>query len=134
MRKILHNNEIICIIANLEDAKDGLDFLSHDEDFIQVGTWNYKKGQVLPLHYHNEFERTALRTSECVFVFKGKIECNLHSEDGEFIETIIVNAGEFIINLSQAHESKILEDTIVLEVKNGPYFGPEKDRTRIKKK
>ena len=58
----------------------------------------------------------------------------LHSEDGEFIETIIVNAGEFIVNLSQAHESKILEDTIVLEVKNGPYFGPEKDRTRIEKK
>ena len=45
-----------------------------------------------------------------------------------------VSEGEFIINLSQAHESKILEDTIVLEVKNGPYFGPEKDRTRIEKK
>ena len=134
MRKILHNNEIICIVANLEDTKEGLDFLSDDNDFIQVGTWNYKKGQVLLLHYHNKFERTALRTSECVFVFKGKIECNLHSEDGEFIETIIVNAGEFIVNLSQAHESKILEDTIVLEVKNGPYFGPEKDRTRIEKK
>ena len=27
MRKILHNNEIICIVANLEDAKEGLDFL-----------------------------------------------------------------------------------------------------------
>ena len=40
---------------------------------------------------------------------------------------------DFIVNLSQAHESKILEDTIVLEVKNGPYFGPEKDRTRIDK-
>ena len=86
MRKILHNNEIICIVANLEEAKEGLDFLSEDSDFIQVGTWNYNKGQVLPLHYHNEFERTALRTSECVFVFKGKIECNLHSEDGHFIE------------------------------------------------
>lgn len=133
MRKILHNNETICIVANLEDAKEGLDFLSEDNDFIQVGSWNYKKGQVLPLHYHNEFERKALRTSECVFVFKGKIECNLHTEDGEFIETIIVSAGEFIINLSQAHEFKILEDTVVLEVKNGPYFGPEKDRTRIEK-
>ena len=50
MRKILHNNEIICIVANLEDAKEGLDFLSEDNDFVQVGTWNYKKGQVLPLH------------------------------------------------------------------------------------
>ena len=89
MRKILHNNEIICIVANLEEAKEGLDFLSEDSDFIQVGTWNYNKGQVLPLHYHNEFERTALRTSECVFVFKGKIECNLHSEDGHFIEKVI---------------------------------------------
>jgi len=44
MKKILHNNEIICIVANLEDAKEGLDFLSEDNDFIQVGTWNYKKG------------------------------------------------------------------------------------------
>ena len=62
---------------------------------------------------------------------------NLYIEDAnssDFIEKVIVSEGEFIINLSQAHESKILEDTIVLEVKNGPYFGPEKDRTRIEKK
>ena len=44
-----------------------------------------------------------------------------------------IESGQLIIQLSQAHEYTILEDSIVLEVKNGPYFGPEKDRTRIEK-
>ena len=29
------------------------------------------------------------------------------------------------------HKYRILEDAIVVETKNGPYFGPEVDRTRI---
>ena len=32
---------------------------------------------------------------------------------------------------NQAHEYIIEEDCLVIENKNGPYFGPEKDRTRI---
>tara|TARA_B100000427_G_scaffold299946_1_gene281988 strand:- start:211 stop:615 length:405 start_codon:yes stop_codon:yes gene_type:complete len=133
MKKILFNEEVISIIIDLEKAKEGLDFFSDSEDFIQVGTWNYKKGKTLPLHYHNEFERTSKRTSECVYVLKGKVECNLYSEKGEFIEQVLLDSGQMIIQLSQAHEYVILEDSIVLEVKNGPYFGPDKDRTRIEK-
>ena len=29
------------------------------------------------------------------------------------------------------HEYKILKDSKVIEIKNGPYFGPDKDRTRV---
>jgi cupin fold WbuC family metalloprotein len=133
MKKILFNNEVISILVDLQDAKEGLDFFSTDNDFIQVGSWNYKKGKVLPLHFHNKFERTSERTAECVFVLSGKVECKLYSEEGEFIETVLIESGQLIIQLSQAHEYTILEDSIVLEVKNGPYFGPEKDRTRIEK-
>ena len=49
MRKILHNNEIICIVANLEDAKEGLDFLSEDNDFVQVGTFALKRKLLVEL-------------------------------------------------------------------------------------
>ena len=36
-----------------------------------------------------------------------------------------------IIQYEGVHEYEILENTKVIEVKNGPYFGPDKDRTRI---
>ena len=53
-------------------------------------------------------------TEENQFIWKGKLQKN-----------------QLIIQLQGAHEYSIIEDSQVLEIKNGPYFGPEKDRTRI---
>ena len=39
-----------------------------------------------------------------------------------------------ITQFNGAHEYTILEDSIAVEIKNGPYFGPEKDRKRIEAK
>ena len=37
-----------------------------------------------------------------------------------------------IAMFNQAHEYIIEEDSLVIENKNGPYFGPEKDRSRMR--
>ena len=56
---------------------------------------------------------------------------NSYFENGEFISSHILDEGEMIIQFNGAHEYFIEEDALVIENKNGPYFGPEKDRTRI---
>ena len=35
------------------------------------------------------------------------------------------------IQIYGVHEYEILEEALVIETKNGPYFGPEIDRKRI---
>ena len=35
------------------------------------------------------------------------------------------------IQLYGVHEYEILDKAIVVETKNGPYFGPKKDRKRV---
>ena len=40
-----------------------------------------------------------------------------------------LSSGMFAVQLYGVHEYEIVENAKVLEVKNGPYFGPEKDRT-----
>ena len=112
---------------------EGLSFFTSDEKFIQVGTWNYKKNRVLDLHYHLEFPRISYKTNESVFVVKGKILCKLFRENGEFLKEVTINENEMITQFNGAHEYTILEDSIAIEIKNGPYFGPEKDRKRIEK-
>ena len=62
---------------------------------------------------------------------KGSIECNLYTEDGSFIESVIVSANEGILMHEMSHEYKIIEDSIILESKNGPFMGVEKDKTVI---
>ena len=112
-------------------SKEGLSFLTNDDNFIQVGLWNYKKNKRLDTHYHNTFSRESFKTNETVYVVKGLIKCNLYLEDGQFVSSHEIKQGEMIIQFNGAHEYFIEEESLVIENKNGPYFGPEKDRTRI---
>jgi len=131
IKNIIYNNELYSTIFDTANIKEGLDFLTNDESFIQVGTWSYKKGKVLDAHFHNEFERKAFRTQEIVFVLDGMITCNLYTQQGEFITSEKIEKNQLIIQFQGIHEYEIDKDSKILEVKNGPYFGPEKDRTRV---
>ena len=131
IEKIYHGDKLVASIIRPLNSKKGLSFLTDSEDYIQVGVWNYPKNTILPAHYHKEFRRESFKTNESVYVVRGKIKCNLYFENGEFISSHILDEGEMIIQFNGAHEYFIEEDALVIENKNGPYFGPEKDRTRI---
>lgn len=133
MREIKVNGTVLARHIVKDDIKDGLNFFSEDAEYIQVGIWGrYGQGKKLQEHIHNEFERTAKRTYEVLYVIKGRIEAKIYSLTEEFVETVTVQAGEVLVLLECGHGYEILEDdTTVLEVKNGPYAGSEKDRYRF---
>ena len=79
----------------------------------------------------NEFSRESFKTNEVVYVVKGDIDCNLYTEEGDLIKTVNIKEQELIILFNEAHEYIMNKDSIIVEIKNGPYFGPEKDRVRI---
>ena len=93
--------------------------------------WNYDAKKILPAHYHCEFTRESTRTCESVYVVKGKVRCNIYTKTGSHIDSFDLKDGEMAIQLYGVHEYEILEEALVIENKNGPYFGPEKDRKRI---
>ncbi len=131
IKNIIHKEELYASVFNLEEIAEGLDFLTNDESFIQVGTWKYEKGKVLDAHYHNTYERKAYLTQEVVIVLNGTILCNLFTLERDFITTVEVKEKQLIIQYQGIHEYEIIEDSKIIEVKNGPYFGPDKDRTRV---
>ena len=111
---------------------EGLSFFSQDAEFIQVGIWGYDRGKELKAHIHNEVKREVLWTQEVLFVRKGKIRANVFDTHEKKVAVLEVNAGDIIILLRGGHGYDILEDgTQVMEVKNGPYVGPELDRRRL---
>jgi hypothetical protein len=112
--------------------RDGLNFFSKDDDFIQVGVWGYDAGKELKAHIHNEVERKVLWTQEVLFVRTGKIRSNIFDTSETKVAELEVGAGDVIILLRGGHGYDILEDgTQVLEIKNGPYVGAELDRRRF---
>lgn len=132
MREVLKDNKVIARHITPDDIKPGLNFYSNDDEFIQVGAWNYDEGKELLAHIHNEVDRTINRTYETLYVISGKIEAKIYSLTEELLDTFVVNAGDVLVLLECGHGYKILEDnTKVLEVKNGPYLGADIDRRRI---
>lgn len=111
---------------------EGLSFFSKDEDFIQVGVWGYDNGKALKAHIHNEVKREVLWTQEVLFVRKGIIRAAIYDTSEKVIAKVDVHAGDIMILLRGGHGYDILEDgTQVLEIKNGPYVGPDLDRRRL---
>jgi hypothetical protein len=111
---------------------EGLSFFSKDEEYIQVGVWGYSAGKELKAHIHNEVTREVLWTQEVIFVRNGKIRANIYDTKENKVAEVEVGAGDIIILLRGGHGYDILEDgTQVLEVKNGPYVGPDRDRRRL---
>jgi uncharacterized protein YjlB len=115
-----------------DDIKPGLSFFSNDDEFLQVGAWNYDAGKKLLAHIHNTVERTINRTHEVLYVISGRLEAVIYTLDAEEVKTLILEAGDVLVLLSSGHGYRILEDgTRVIEIKNGPYPGADADRRRI---
>lgn len=132
MREFIHDDNVVARLITQQDIEDGLNFFSKDLDFLQVGAWRYEDGRELKAHIHNKVERVINRTHEVLYIIKGSVEARIYSLEENLTETLKVNSGEILVLLDCGHGYTILEDgTTVLEVKNGPYLGTDKDRYRI---
>ena len=127
IKHITFNNEIYASIFDIRNIPEGLDFLTNDESFIQVGTWNYKKDKILDAHYHNYFERSSYVTQEIVYVLQGKIKCNLYQEDTTYIDFAIVESGMMIDNIKEYMNMKCQKIQKFQKLKMDPIM----DQTKI---
>ena len=131
IKEISFENQLYAFVCSLNDVSKGLEFLSDDTDFIQLGTWNYEKNFSTVPHYHLEHDKPSNLTQEVVLVHKGSVKCRLFTKEGNYVDEVDINEGELIVQIYGVHEYIMNEDSIVLEIKNGPYYGPEVDRKRV---
>ncbi len=130
--KIIDNGTTLAIIVRSEDWLEGLNVVSADEDFQQVVFWGYQKDHKLPAHIHLDSPRQALKTQEVIFIRQGRLRADIFTVGEKLFASVELRAGDTAVFLNGGHGYEILEDnTKVLEVKNGPYLGAEKDRRRF---
>jgi len=133
METITHDGQIISIIYRSEDWVKGLNFITPDELFVQVGSWWYDKGKQLDSHIHKDFDRTATRTQETIYVKQGSVRVMLFTEEEEFFQDYVLYQGDLAVFGYGGHGYEILEDdTQIIESKNGPFVSVDKDKKKFK--
>ena len=122
----------IALKINEDDIQEGLTFFTEEDDFLQVGSWKYATGKKLLAHNHNRVKKMSGRTQELVYVLKGRMKASIYDESDCLLQECVLEGGDFLVCFAGGHGYEILEDdTVVLEVKNGPYVGASLDRRRL---
>lgn len=116
---------IIAIVIREKDEFSGVKFFTPSDFSQQVGLLNHKKGSIVKPHVHKVIERKVRVTQEVLFIKKGKIALYLYDETKRRIATRFLKKGDTVILASAGHGIKILEESLIFEVKQGPYAGAD---------
>jgi uncharacterized protein YjlB len=91
---------------------------------------NRPAGYRIPAHIHNSVPRAVTFTREVLFIKSGSVRVDLYCDNGTYVESRILHAGDVILLASGGHGFEMLEDSEMIEVKQGPYAGDE-DKTTL---
>jgi uncharacterized protein with PhoU and TrkA domain len=123
--------EIICSEADEELAyvirarftPEQTTFVTPDHHKQQVGFVVYPAGGEIVRHSHRPLRRHLVGTSEVLVVKSGRCEIDIYDESRTLVATRELERGDVMIMVGGGHGFRMLEDTVFLEIKQGPYTG-----------
>ena len=127
---ITHGLEPIALIVRADFDEPGIHFFTPANFSQQVAAMQHPQGHKIAAHVHNLLVRQVLYTQEVLIIKRGKLRVNLYSSNKEFIDDKILKTGDVILLCGGGHSLEMLEESSMIEVKQGPYAG-EGDKARF---
>ena len=128
---IKHNNIELAIIIRSNYQRDyGIEFVTPSHYSQQLGYMKREADYIIEPHVHNSLKREVHYTKEVLLIKKGKIRVDFYSENKKYIKSNILNSGDVILLSFGGHGFYFIEESEIIEVKQGPY-AEEKDKTKF---
>ncbi|MDR2054631.1 MAG: hypothetical protein LBQ10_01980 [Desulfovibrio sp.] len=128
---ITHEGHLLAIILRADFQRDGIHFLTPESFSQQLGYMKRPEGYAIAPHDHNPVPRIIEWTQEVLFIKSGRVRLDLYApESREYLESRILEAGDVALLAHGGHGLVMLEESEIIEVKQGPYAG-EADKTRF---
>ena len=128
---IFEEDKLLAIILRTSFQKEGIDFFTPSDFSQQLGYMNRCKGYKIQPHIHNKVERTIEFTQEVLFVKNGLVRVDFYKTDKKYYKSKLLNKGDVILLSFGGHGFEMLEDSEIIEVKQGPFAG-NIDKSRFK--
>jgi mannose-6-phosphate isomerase-like protein (cupin superfamily) len=124
------DSKIFAIIIRVNFSSPGIHFFTPGEFSQQLGYMKRPEGYVIDPHVHNPVVREVLWTQEVLFIKSGKVRVDFYDGERTYLESRILYPGDVILLASGGHGFEMLEESEIIEVKQGPYCG-DQDKTRF---
>ena len=123
-----HDGEVIAVVVRAGARAGATAFVTDAEASLQLGFVVSPAGREIPRHIHRPPIRTVARTAEVLIVESGTCEMDLYGDDLAPVATVVLRTGDVALLLRGGHGFRMTEDTVLLEVKQGPYSGLDEKR------
>jgi mannose-6-phosphate isomerase-like protein (cupin superfamily) len=128
---IKHSDENLALIIRGSYSNEGIKFFTPNTYSQQIGYMRRPSGYVIDPHVHNPVLREVYYTNEVLIIRSGRVIVDFYCNNKNYLESRELIKGDIILLISGGHGFKILEDSEIFEIKQGPYAG-EQDKTRFK--
>mgnify|MGYP001028027997 CR=1 FL=1 len=128
IERVEAEGQLIAIVLRRYLEKEGTYFVTPPENALQLGVLGHKRGTEIGAHVHINTAHTIESVQEVLHILYGRVQVDFYSLTGVRLESLTLNSGDTILLISGGHGFKILEDSKIIEVKQGPYHGVEGDK------
>jgi hypothetical protein len=130
IENIIHNKTLLSIIIRANYSHDGIEFFTPDDFSQQLAYMKRSKDYVIPPHVHNSVQRSVDLTQEVLLIRSGKVRVDYYDDNKNYLESRILEKGDVVLLAKGGHGFYMLEESEIIEVKQGPYVG-ERDKVRF---
>ncbi|HET9957130.1 MAG TPA: hypothetical protein VFQ61_21685 [Polyangiaceae bacterium] len=126
---IREGEQLLAILVRANaSSTEKYNFLTDSSAPLQLGMNFYRSGDVIPGHSHLPREIKTSEIQEVILIGHGRTRLKLYDDQRKQVAETILEKGDLVLLVSGGHGFDILEDTKILEVKQGPYDGKVKDK------
>jgi len=124
--------KVIGAYYKLKDFKKGRVDICPDNEFLQVGLVDLKDRNFLSPHKHLRQIRKISLTQEAWVILRGLLEVKVYDLNDKILKKFKIGTGDVFVLFRGGHSfKKLKKNTIIYEIKNGPYYGNKKDQKNI---
>ena len=127
---IKNGSQLLAVVVPADYTTTTVEFVTDPANSQQLGVLFHKGGDTIAPHAHRSQERIIYDTQETLIIRKGKVRVNFYSDQQDFLQARVLASGDIVLLISGGHGFEMIEDTLMVEIKQGPYIG-DKDKVRF---
>lgn len=130
IENVIHNEKLLSVIIRANYKSEGIEFFTPHDFSQQLAYMNRAKNYVISPHVHSAVQRNVHFTQEVLVIKSGQVRVDYYDDDKNYLESKILFQGDVVLLAYGGHGFEMLEDSEIIEVKQGPYAG-EMDKVRF---
>jgi len=125
IERIEADDGLLALIMRGDSDPGRTRFFTSEDATCQVGFVVHPQGYEIPRHVHEPVPREVNSTWEVLVVRRGQCDVDIYDGGNQCVATRRLSEGDIIVLIGCGHGFRMLEDTVLLKVKQGPYLGAD---------